>query len=88
MAVSTATNVTTLVFNEAKATAKERSRLWCRRFAYCDTALFGLMASLPEYGDFPMLPHINEDNVVADQAKFTRKSFPRNDPSVQMNCPP
>jgi len=46
------------------------------------------MASMPEYGDFPFLPQVNEDSIVADQAKFTRKSFPRNDPSVQMHCPP
>ena len=64
-----------MVFNEVKATKMERSRLWCCRLAYCDTGLFGLMASMPECGDFPYLPLVNEDNLVEDQAKFKRKVF-------------
>jgi len=79
---------TSLVFNEVKATKLERARLWCRRFGYCDTAIFALMASMPEYGDFPHLPYLNEDDLVKDQAKFSRKSFPRNDSSTTMDCPP
>ena len=31
---------------------------------------------------------LNEDNMVADLAKFKRKSFPRNNPSDTMDCPP
>ena len=86
--VASMTATTSLVFNEVKATKVEQSRLWCRRFAYCDTALFAKMASMPEYGNFPNLPTLNEDDLVKDQAKFTRRSFPRNDSSVTMDSPP
>ena len=81
-------NSSVLVFNEAKAEPVERSRLWCRRFAYCNTGLFARMASMPEYGDFPNLPQLNEDNLVGDLAKYKRRSFPKNDPEVTMTCPP
>jgi hypothetical protein len=81
-------DTTSLVFNEAKVAPVERSRLWCRRFAYCNTALFGKMSSMPEYGDFPELPVVNEDNLIGDLAKYTRNSYPKNDPEVSMNCPP
>jgi hypothetical protein len=83
-----AMNAVSLVFNEARASPEERSRLWCRRFAYCDTNRFGKMASMPEYGDFPSLPILNEDNVVGDEAKFTRRAFKANDPAITMDCPP
>ena len=83
-----AMKATSLVFNEARASPEERSRLWCRRFAYCDTNRFGKMASMPEYGDFPALPALNEDNVVSDEAKFSRRAFKANDPTVTMDCPP
>jgi hypothetical protein len=83
-----AMNATTLVFNEARASPEERSRLWCRRFARCDTNRFGKMASMPECGDFPSLPRLNEDNVVSDEEKFTRRTFKANDPAVTMDCPP
>ena len=79
---------TCLVFNEAKVDDLSRARLWCRRFAYCNTALFGKMSAMPEYGDFPDLPSVNEDNLVGDLAKYVRKSYPKNDPAVSMNCPP
>ena len=79
-------DVSTMVFNEAKATPVERSRLWCRRFAYCNTALFGRMSSMPEYGDFPDLPIVNEDNLVGELSKHTRNAYPKNDPAVSMNC--
>jgi hypothetical protein len=46
------------------------------------------MADMPEYGDFPNLPALNEDNIVADLAKFNRRGFSANDPEVTMNCPP
>ena len=52
-------DVVSMVFNEARASPEERSRLWCRRFSYCDTNRFGKMASMPEYGDFPSLPRLN-----------------------------
>ena len=80
--------ITSLVFNEAKATPIQQARLWLRRFAYCDSSLLPKMASMPEYGDFPKLPYLNEDSLVSDQAKFKRKPFKANDPSVTMDCPP
>ena len=43
---------------------------------------------MPEFGDFPNLPVVNEDDLISDLAKFNRKSFPKNDPEVSMDCPP
>ena len=77
-----------MIFNEAKAEPEERARLWCRRLAYCDTAKFSRMANMPEFGDFPNLPHLNEDNLYGDKGKFARKPFKPNDPSITMDCPP
>ena len=79
---------TILIFNEAKATPEERSRLWMRKFGYPSSSVFRYMASMPEFGDFPNLPVVNEDDLIADLAKFNRKSFPKNDPEVSMACPP
>ena len=31
---------------------------------------------------------VNEDNLMADQAKFKRMSFSPNDPAISMDCPP
>ena len=77
-----------MVFNEARAEPVERARLWVRRLAYIDSARLRVMANMPEYGDFPNLPRLNEDNVVGDQAKFSRDPFKPNDPCVTMDCPP
>jgi hypothetical protein len=41
-----------------------------------------------EYGNFPKLPILNEDNVVFDLAKFKRKPYKRNDPANTMDSPP
>ena len=41
-----------------------------------------------EFGKFPKLPTLNEDNIVADMAKFKRKPFKRNDPANTMDAPP
>ena len=81
-------NASCMVFNEARASPEERTRLWVRRFAYCDPARIGRMGSMPEYGDFPRLPTLNEDNVVGDAAKFKRAPFSPNDPAITMACPP
>ena len=43
---------------------------------------------MPEFGGFPDLPSVNEDNLVGDLAKLTRNGYPPNDPDVTMNCPP
>jgi hypothetical protein len=76
------------LLNESKLTAEERSRLYCRRFAYCDTKIFKIMHGREEFGDFPNLPSLNEDNIVADLSKFKRKPYKRNDPANTMNSPP
>ena len=78
----------TMIFNEAKALPEERSRLYVRRLGYCSSRLFKHMAKMPEYAGFPDLPELNEDNLVQDLAKFTRKSYPKNDPESAMSCPP
>ena len=87
-ALSTTDADPVFIFNEAKASPQERSRLWCRRLAYANTALFPKMFKMPEYGGFPNLPELNEDNIVADLAKFQKAPHKRNDPWTTMNCPP
>jgi hypothetical protein len=81
-------NLKVFLLNESKLTDVERPRLYCRRFAYCDPGLFKKMHGKEEFGSFPKLPTLNEDNVVADKAKFKRKAFKRNNPSNTMDCPP
>ena len=76
------------LLNEAKLTVEERSRLYCRRFAYCDTNMFKTMHGKEEFGNFPKLVTLNEDNLIADLAKFRRKPYHRNDPANTMNSPP
>ena len=76
------------LMNEAKLTSIERSRLFCRRLAYCDTNMFRVMASKESFGDFPNLPALNEDNKYADMGKFKRLPYKKNDPENTMNCPP
>ncbi len=76
------------LLNESKLKPEERSRLYCRRFAYCDTNIFKVMHGKEQYGDFPNLPSLNEDNVVADMSKFRRKPYKRNDPANTMDSPP
>ena len=80
--------VSCMLMNEAKLTRVERSRLWCRRLAYCSTDMFPRMASMPEYGDMPDICQLNEDNLVGDLAKFKRSKYAKNDPEVTMDCPP
>ena len=75
--------VSILLMNEAKLTKVERSRLWCRRLAYCSTDLFPRMASMPEYGDMPDVCQLNEDNLVGDVAKFKRENLVRTTPLSQ-----
>ena len=86
--VCMAMSATTMIFNEAKVEPEERSRVWVRRLAYTNSQLFWRMHSMPEYGDFPDLPALNEDNVVGDLAKAVRNPYPKNDPAVTMACPP
>jgi len=73
---TTATGVrnTVMIFNESKLDVTERSRLYVRRFGYCDSNQFPRMNAMIEYGDMPKLCPVNEDSVVKDAAKFRRKS--------------
>ena len=80
--------VPALLMNEAKLTSTEQTRLWCRRFGYCDTKIFPIMSAKPEFGNFPKMQPLNEDNICADLAKFKRKPFKRNNPDSTMNSPP
>jgi hypothetical protein len=80
--------LTVLLMNESKLTDEERSRLYCRRFGYCDTNIFKTMKDKEEFNGLPKLIVLNEDNMVADLAKFKRSAFPRNNPNNTMNCPP
>ena len=81
-------STSTMIMNEGRISVAERSRLWCRRLGYCDTNVFTNMRKLPEYGNFPNVKAMNEDNKVATQAKFKRRPYPRNDPSITMQSPP
>jgi hypothetical protein len=51
------------LLNESKLKPEERSRLYWRRSAYCDTNIFKVMHGKEQYGDFPNLPSLNEYNV-------------------------
>ena len=78
---------TSMVFNEAKLSVIERSRLYSRRFGYCDTASFPRMNKMAEFGDLPKLAALNEDSVVQDEAKFRKKSHHRRSPETTMLRP-
>jgi hypothetical protein len=86
LACSFSTSV--MVMNEGKLSIEQRSRLWCRRFGYCDTALFAKMKTMSEYGNFPNVKPLNEDNKVSTQAKFKRSAYPSHDPQTRMDHPP
>ncbi len=81
-------NQLVLLMNGSKLQNEERARLYCRRFVYCDTNILKVMHGREEYGGFPNLPTLNEDNIVADLAKFRRKLYKRNDPPTTMNSSP
>ena len=80
--------ISSMILNEKKLTWDERARLWKRKFGNCASTTFKPMGKMWEYGDFPELPILNEDDVVMDLAKMNRRSFPKNDSSIMMNCPP
>ncbi len=50
--------------------------------------MFRVMHGKDEFGNFPKLASLNEDNIIADLAKFKRKPYHRNDPANTMNSPP
>jgi hypothetical protein len=76
------------LMNEAKLKPIEQSRLYCRRFAFCDTNMFRIMASKESFGGFPKLSVLNEDNKCADMAKFKRLPYKKNYPENTMDSPP
>ncbi len=63
-------NASVLAFNIAKLTDVERSRLMCRRFGYCNSALLPRMCGDDNFGDLPKMISLNEDNAILDEAKF------------------
>ena len=81
-------NVSFMLMNEAKLDEDERSRLYCRRFGYCDPKIFEVMSKCQTFGKFPKLKPLNEDNIVSDLTKFKRKAFKRNDKAITMDSPP
>ena len=76
------------LMNEAKLSQIELSRLYCRRFAFCDTNMFRVMAKKESFGNFPNLPVLNEDNRFGDMAKYKRLPYKKNDPENTMQAPP
>jgi hypothetical protein len=77
-----------MLMNETKLNDDERARLYCRRLGYIDTRIFAIMASKSEFGNFPALKVLNEDNIGSDLAKHKRGVYKRNDPEDKLVNPP
>ena len=77
-------NVSMLIFNEAKCTDEERSRLYVRRLGFCSSNLFPKMMKDPDIGYLPKLIPLNEDNPISDAAKFKKKSHVRTPTEISM----
>jgi hypothetical protein len=77
-----------MAFNIAKCNDEERSRLYSRRFGYCNPELLLRMNKDDDYGNLPKFGKINEDNHVMDLTKFKKKAHTRNDPDISMGRPP
>jgi hypothetical protein len=73
-----------MVFSIAKLDEEERSRLYVRRFGYCNSHLLTRMTRDPDFGKLPKLCALNEDNPVKDAAKFRKLSHGRTDPELSM----
>ena len=78
---------TTLMFNEAKVSDEERSRLYVRRLGYCNSDLFKRMTSDSDFGVLPKLVPLNEDSPINDAAKFRKKTHKRIPTSISMGRP-
>jgi hypothetical protein len=76
------------LMNEAKLSPIELSRLHCRRFAFCDTNMFRIMAKKESFGKFPNLPVLNEGNRFGDMTKYKRLTYKKNVPENTMQAPP
>jgi hypothetical protein len=77
-----------MAFNLAKISDEERSRLFCRRFGYCNPLLLKKMSEDKNFGELPKLIDVNEDDAIMDAAKFKKKPHHRNDPDISMGRPP
>jgi hypothetical protein len=76
------TQTSVMVFNIAKCSAEERSRLFVRRLGYCDSNLLVRMNKDPDFGELPSFCSLNEDNPVKDAAKYRKLTHERTDPSL------
>ena len=76
-----------LLFNVAKCSVEERSRLYVRRFGYCDSNLLTRMCKDPDFGELPNLCVLNEDNPVKDASKFRKLTHHRTDPAISQRFP-
>ena len=70
-------DVSVMVFNVAKLNEEERSRLFVRRFGYCNSHLLARMARDPDFGKLPKMIALNEDNPIKDAANFRKLSHGR-----------
>jgi hypothetical protein len=77
-----------LAFNVAKCSEEERSRLFSRRFGYCNPELLLKMNRDGDFGSLPKFAKLNEDNHVMDSTKFKKKPHTRTDPDISMGRPP
>jgi hypothetical protein len=77
-----------LAFNLAKCPDEERSRLFSRRFGYCNPDLLVKMNSDKDFGNLPRFVKLNEDNFIMNQAKFHKKPHCRTDPTIARQRPP
>jgi hypothetical protein len=73
--------VNVLLFNAAKCSIEERSRLFVRRLGYCDSNALVRMSKDPDFGELPEFCHLNEDNPVKDAAKYRKLTHERTDPA-------
>ncbi len=76
--------ISVMAFNVAKLTEEERSRLYVRRFGYCNSQLLTRMTRDSDFGKLPKFCALYEDNPVKDAAKFKKLSHGRTDPELSM----
>jgi hypothetical protein len=77
-----------MAFNLAEVSDEEKTRVYCRRFGYCNPLLLKKMNEDENFGKLPKLIDLNEDNAIMDAAKFRKKPHHRNDPELSMGRPP
>ncbi len=62
-----------MTFNLADVSDEERSRVYCRRFGYCNPLLLKKMSKDENFGKLPKLIDLNEDNAIMDAGKCRKK---------------